>query len=143
MKKTRQNGFVLVLVIVAIAVIGIQMSVLADIANTMQFQSQNAYLKACERNLLASGLVWAKENVREKTGEIFDKTIQLDVSELNIRDSALKVTIRIEPDEEAEVQIDTSCSRSRQTLKETGKYRIELHDQQETTLRARQNAAGD
>ncbi|HUT47472.1 MAG TPA: hypothetical protein VMX36_14420 [Sedimentisphaerales bacterium] len=143
MKKTRQSGFVLILVIVAIAVIGVQMSVLADIANTMQFQSQTAYLKACERNLLASGMVWAKENAREKSSEIFDKTIQLDVSELNIRDSALDVTISIASDEEAEVRIDTSCSRSRQTLRETGKYRIELHDQQETTLRARKSPAGD
>jgi len=125
MKKTRQNGFVLVLVIVAIAVIGIQMSVLGNIANTMQFQSQNAYLKACERNLLASGLVWAKENVREKGSEISGKTIQLDVSGLNIRESALDVTINIASDEAAEVQINTSCSRSRQTLRETGKYRIE------------------
>ena len=133
----------LILVIVAIAVIGVQMSVLADIANTMQFQSQTAYLKACERNLLASGMVWAKENAREKSSEIFDKTIQLDVSELNIRDSALDVTISIASDEEAEVRIDTSCSRSRQTLRETGKYRIELHDQQETTLRARKSPAGD
>ena len=143
MKKVRQSGFVLILVIVAIAVIGIQMAVLGDIANTMQFQSQNAYLKACERNLQASSLVWAKENALKKSGEIFNKTIQLDVSELNIRDSDLKVTIRIESDEEAEVQIDTSCSRSRQTLKETGKYRIELNDQQETTFRARQNPAGN
>ena len=133
----------LILVIVAIAVIGVQMSVLADIANTMQFQSQNAYLKACERNLLASGLVWAKENTREKSSEIFDKTIQLDVSKLNIRDSALDVTISIASDDAAEVRIDTSCSRSRQTLRETGKYRIELHDRQETTLRARENPAGN
>ena len=132
----------LILVIVAIAVIGVQMSVLADIANTMQFQSQYAFLKACERNLQASGLVWAKENARKKSGEIFDKTIQLDVSKLNIRDSVLDVTIKIESDKEAEVQIDTSCSRSRQTLRETGKYRIELHDQQETTLRARKSPAG-
>ena len=143
MKKTRQNGFVLVLVIVAIAVIGIQMSVLGNIANTMQFQSQNAYLKACERNLLASGLVWAKENVREKGSEISGKTIQLDVSGLNIRESALDVTINIASDEAAEVQINTSCSRSRQTLRETGKYRIELNDQQETTLRARESPAGN
>ena len=143
MKKTRQNGFVLILVIVAIAVIGIQMSVLGDIANTMQFQSQNAYLKACERNLLASGLVWAKENAWKKDSEILDKTIQLDVSKLNIRDSALNVKINIASDEEAEVQIETTCSRSRQTLRETGKYRIELHDQQETTLRTRESPAGN
>ena len=133
----------LILVIVAIAVIGIQMAVLGDIANTMQFQSQNAYLKACERNLLASGLLWAKENVREKSGEIFDRTLQLDVSRLNIRDSALAVTANIVSDEEAEVQIYTSCSRSRQTLRETGKYRIELNGQQETTLRTRESPAGN
>jgi len=143
MKKTRRDGFVLVFVIVAIAVIGIQMVVLGDIVNTMQFQSQNAYLKACERNLLASGLVWAKENARKKSGDIFNKTIQLDMSKLNIRDSALDVTINIVSDEEAEVRIDTSCSRSRQTLKKTGKYRIELDDQQETTLRTRESTTGN
>jgi hypothetical protein len=143
MKKSGQKGFVLIFVIMMIAIIGIEMFVLADIANTMQFQSQNAYLKACERNLLASGLVWAKENTREKSGEIFGKTIQLDVSRLNIRASALDVTMSIASDEEAEVQINTSCSRGRQTLKGTGKYRIELHDQQETTLRARKSPAGD
>lgn len=132
----------LIIVIMAISVIGVEMFVLSDIANTMQFQSQHAYLKACERNLLASGLVWAKENIREKSSEIFDKTIQLDVSKLNIRVSALDVTIITASDEEAEVQINTSCSRGRQTLRETGKYRIELHDKQETTLGARKSPAG-
>jgi len=143
MKKTRQNGFVLILVIIAIAIIGVEMFALADIANTMQFQSQTAYLKACRRNLLASGLLWANENTREKSSEIFDKTIQLDVSKLNIRASALDVTMSITSDEEAEVQINTSCSRGRQTLKGTGKYRIEFHDQQETTIGARKSPAGN
>ena len=143
MKKRRQQGFVLIIVIMAIIVIGIEMFALAGIANTMQFQSQNAYLKACKRNLLASGLLWARENIRNKSSEIFDKTIQLDVSKMNIRDSALDVTIRRISDNEAEVQVDTSCSRSRQTLKGTGKYRIEFYDQQETTLRARKSPAGD
>ena len=124
----------LIFVIIAIAVIGVEMFALSGIANTMQFQSQNAYLKACRRNLLASGLLWANENTREKSSEIFDKTIQLDVSKLNIRDSALDVTIRRMSDNQAEVQVDTSCSRSRQSLKGIGKFRIEFNDQQETTL---------
>lgn len=143
MSKARQKGFVLVFVIVIIALIAIQMSVLANIANTMQFQSQTAYLKACERNLLTSGLLWAKENAREKDSEIFDKTIQLDVSKLNIRDSALDITIKTVSNHDAEVQIDTLCSRSRQTLKKTGKYKIELNDQQETTLRTRESTTGN
>ena len=57
MKEQKQKGFVLVLVITVIAVVGIQMFALAGIANTMQFQSHTAYLRACERNLLAT-LLW-------------------------------------------------------------------------------------
>lgn len=114
----------LILVIVAVAVIGIQMAVLGDMANTMQFQSNAAYLTACQRNLLASGLVWARENTKSKSSDVFDRTIQLDVSKLNIRDSALDIIMSIASDEEVEAQINTSCSRGRQTLKGTGKYEI-------------------
>ena len=133
----------LILVIVAIAVIGVQMSVLADIANTMQFQSNTAYLKACQRNLLASGLVWAKENIQNKSSEFFDKTVQLDVSKIKVRNSALNVTIHRISDSKAEVLVDTSCSRGGRTLKGAGKYGIELYDQQETTPGARESPAGD
>jgi hypothetical protein len=143
MKKIRQNGFVLVIVIMAIAIMSVAMFTLSDIVKTMQFQSQTAYLRACRRNLQASGLVWAKENIRNKSGEILYKTIQLDVSKMNIRVSALDVTISRTSDNRAEVQVDTSCSRGRQTLNSSDKYGIEFHDQQETTIRARENPAGD
>jgi hypothetical protein len=142
MKEQRQNGFVLILIITAVAVIGIDMFVLAGIANTMQFQSNTAYLQACERNLVASGLVWAKQNIQNISRETFDETIELDVTEMDIRDASLDVTVKFATDEEPEVHINTSCSRGRQTLKGSGKYRIELYDKQETTLRARKSPTG-
>lgn len=143
MNKRKQNGFVLVLVITVLAVIGIQMFALAGMANTMQFQSHTAYLRACERNLLASGMGWAKQNIRDEGGEILGKMIELDVSRMNIRGSALDVTIGAQPDGNAEVRINSSCTRGRQTLKGNGRYRIELYDKQEATPGARKSAAGD
>jgi hypothetical protein len=143
MKRLRQNGFVLILVITAIAVIGIEMFVLASIANTMQFQSHTAYLRACERNLLASGLAWARKNVPDKAGESLGQAVKLDVSEMNIRASSLAVTISPAPDKEADVRITTSCSRGRQTLRGSGTYRIGLYDKQETAPGARQDPAGN
>jgi hypothetical protein len=143
MKAANRNGFVLILVITAIAVIGIEMFALGGIANTMQFQSHTAYLRACERNLLASGLAWARQNFPDKTGESPERTIQLDVSATNIRASALDVTIRARSEQEADVLVNTSCSRGRQTLKGKGQYRIERYDKPETTPGARQNPAGD
>ncbi len=143
MTEQKQNGFVLILVITVIAVIGIQLFALAGIANTMQFQSHTAYLRACERNLLASGLAWAKQNIQNEGGEILGKMIELDVSRMNIRGSALDVTIGTQPDGKAEVQVNSSCTRGRQTLKGDGRYRIELYDKQEATPGARKRAAGD
>lgn len=141
MKKTRQKGFVLALVIMVVAIIGIEMFVLAGIANTMQFQSQRAYLQACERNLLASGLAWARQNLPDKAGESSAKTVQLNVSEMSIRAAALDVTIRVGEEKEADVLVNTSCSRGRQTLKTSGTYKIGIYDKQETASGARQDPA--
>ena len=121
----RKNGFVLILVITAMAVVGIEMFALAGVANIMLFQSDTAYLQACRRNLLVSGLAWAKRNIQDNSGEALNKTIELDVTERNIRRSTLGVTISVPTDKEPEVQISTSCSRHRRTLRSSDKHRIE------------------
>ena len=126
MENKRKNGFVLILVITAMAIIGIEMFALAGVAKIMLFQSDMAYLQACERNLVASGLAWAKQNIQNNSREAFYKTIELDVAEMNIRSSTLGVTMSIPTDKEPVVQISTSCSRGRRTLRSDGKHRIEL-----------------
>ena len=113
----------LILVITAIAAIGAEMLVLAGSANTMLFQSDTAYLQAVERNLVASGLAWAKRNTKNESKEIFNRTIELDVSNMDIRNSTLTVTIGIPSDKGAEVQIETSCNRHRRTLRGLQKMR--------------------
>ncbi|MFH1719483.1 MAG: hypothetical protein ABIF19_19190 [Planctomycetota bacterium] len=143
MKKLKTNGFVLLLVIVAIAVVAVEIFVLTNIAGTMQFQSHTVYLQACERNLLASGLSWARQNIRNRSGETFDGKIELDVGKMNIRGSALDVTISMLSDQEAEIRISSLCSRGRQTRTGSGEFRIDLNDKQETTLRARESTAGN
>jgi hypothetical protein len=123
--RKSHGGFVLVFVIVAIIIIGIEMFVLAGMANTMQYQSHRAYLKACERNLQASGLAWARKSTLKHSDASPGQTIKLDVSEMDIIGSALEVTIAEGTDEESNVRIHTSCSRGRQTLKSSGTYTIQ------------------
>lgn len=141
-QKQRRNGFVLVLVIVAIIIVGIELFVLAGMANTMQFQSHRAYVKACERNLLASGLAWARQNPQKSPGKDPGQRIQLDVSEMDILGSVLEVTFGAAGDE-PEVRIHTSCRRGRQTLRGSGTYKIERYDQQEETPGTREGPAGN
>jgi hypothetical protein len=124
MKKTRQKGFALVLVITAMAIIGLEMHVLSSGANTMLYQSDRAYLEACKRNLITSGLAWAKRNIQNNSIETFEKNVELNIGKLNIKDSSLIVTITTPPGKEPQAQINVSCSRSRQTFKSDKKYQI-------------------
>jgi len=126
MKKQRLKGFVLVLVITAMAVIGLEMYVLTGGSNTMLFQSDTAYLEACKRNLVTSGLAWAKRNIRNNNRETFEKAVELDVSKMNIRDSSLIVTISIPTEKAPQAQINVSCSRSRRTFRGDDIYKIKL-----------------
>jgi hypothetical protein len=126
MKKPGKNGFVLILVITAMAIIGLEMHVLSSGANTMLFQSDRAYLEACKRNLITSGMAWAKQNIRNNTTETFEKTVELNIDKLNIKDSSLIVTLSVPTDKEPQAQINASCSRNRRTLKSDKKYQIKL-----------------
>ena len=126
MKKPRQKGFALVLVITAMAIIGLEMHVLTSGANTMLFQADTAYLEACKRNLITSGLAWAKRNIQNNNKETFEKAVELDVSKMNIRDASLIVTISIPTDKEPQAQINVSCSRSRRTFRADDIYKIRL-----------------
>jgi hypothetical protein len=126
MKKPRKKGFALVLVITAMAVIGLEMYVLTGGSNTMLFQSDTAYLEACKRNLITSGLAWAKRNILNNNKETFEKAVELDVSKMNIRDANLIVTISIPADKAPQAQINVSCSRSRRTFRGDDKYKIRL-----------------
>ena len=126
MKKTRQKGFALVLVITALAIIGLEMHILSSGANTMLYQSNRAYLEASKRNLITSGQAWAKRNIRNNNIDTFENNVVLDIDKLKIKDSSLTVTISIPPDKEPQAQIKVSCSRSRQTFKIDKIYQIKL-----------------
>lgn len=111
------------MVIMLIAMVGIVVSILTEASKTMIFESNKAYLRACERNMIASGLAWSKINIQKDIGEIPDKMIELDVTEMNIRGSSLSVNIK-PAQTRPQVRIRTSCSRGRQTLTDDRTYTI-------------------
>jgi len=125
-KNKKRKGAALVLAITAMAIVGIEMHVLSSGSNTMLYQSDRAYLEACERNLVMSGLAWAKQNVQSNNTDIFQKSINLDVSNLNISNPSLIVKINTLTKGWSQAQISVSCSRSRRTLKSDEIYQIKL-----------------
>jgi len=115
----------MILVIVTISLIAMVMYLLAGGANTMMFQSDTAELRAAERNLTASGLCWAKWNIENQNEKTFNKAIELNVDNMNIRDATLSVTIHAPTGRKPQVRLSTRVSRRRRTLKNAGEYEIE------------------
>jgi len=124
MKAEKQNGFVLVLVIMALALVGVEMFILAGGSSAILFQADNAYLTACERNLVESGLVWSEKNIKKNGRETFDKSVKLDITDMDISRAALSVTVDAPEKKEAKVLIETCCSRRRRTIRHRKEYRI-------------------
>jgi type II secretory pathway component PulK len=119
-----KKGFILLLVVILIALAGIVMSFLTSASNTMLYQANNTYLQACQRNLTASGLAWAKINLQKDSSETPDKMIELDVTEMDIRGSSLTVDVSHPAQTQPQVRIRTSCSRGRKNLTSDMSYSI-------------------
>ena len=124
MKKTREKGFILILVVLLIELIAIIVYILTSQAQTILYQANSMHLQACERNLIASGKAWTKINLPKDSGDISGKMIELDVTEMNIRRSSLNVKLSIPAETGPQVQIRTSCSRGRKTLTSDQTYTI-------------------
>jgi len=126
MNQEQQKGFVLILVVVVIVLIGTAMFVLTSNAQSMLFEANRAYVRAIERNLAASGLAWAERNVKNQNRETFGKGVELDAANMNAAGSTLTVTVDIPTDKEVQVRINASCSRGKHTVRHDKNYRIKL-----------------
>jgi hypothetical protein len=121
--RRRQGGFVLIFVIFAFSVISLYMIVLTGNSNTFLFQADRAYLYACRDNLIASGLAWSKKNVNAlKTAA---GAVELDTSEMNVKTATLSIAASRGQKGTAQVEINTSCSRGRQTISSKKKFTVE------------------
>jgi len=122
-RKTKPSGFIMLFVIVILALIGTYMIVLTSDANIFGFQADRAYLEACRQNLAASGLNWAKKNIG--TSKTAIGPIELDTSDMKIKNAVLRVKFAAGEKSKSQVEINTSCSKSRQRLGSVKKFTLE------------------
>lgn len=125
MKTRKPNGFIIILLVMVIALITVVLVFLSTASNTMMFQANDVYLQACERNIISSGLNWAKTSIQKDNSQIFNNMIELDITEMDILNSSLDIKISGPTEEQYQVQIQTSCGRARLNLISEETYIIE------------------
>jgi hypothetical protein len=126
MKTRNCKGFLLTLVIVAMALMGVVLAVLTQGANTMLFRADTAQMQAVECNLIASGLAWARARIAAGNAPAIAEPIALDVSSFGARNATLTVSILQVQDTQAKVRIKTSCTKGRCTLNTYRDYVMDL-----------------
>ncbi len=119
MKNSRQKGFVMIFIITLLALIAAEVYVLAGGANVIMFQANNAYLRACERNLAASAAAWAEKNQNKKN---LPGRIELDIKSMDIPRAKLDVSIKKPQNKKTAIEINTSVSYGRNTIRRHYKF---------------------
>jgi hypothetical protein len=109
-----------------LALMGTEMFVLAGSSNKIAFQTNQTLLEVVQQNLISSGLTWAEYNIENKTIREVKEKIQLNTAEIGTREAQLGVTTEKIQNKQAQVIINTSCSRGRESLKHNKKYQIAL-----------------
>jgi len=111
MRRSNATGYVMILTLLCLSLVGMAIVILAAVNSDMVFESNRAYAEASHRNLTASALAWADQN-RDKLSETKEAgIIPLDIETLKVPDGA----VTIEPIRKAErpsaVKVSARCSR--------------------------------
>jgi hypothetical protein len=118
-RKKIRKGFTFYLVIVAIALTGSSLFLLTHISNGMAHHSDRMYLKACYRNLRASGLIWVRHNTTKIAELPSNESRVLDTTDLQIPDSHINVSRGNGGDDshkDKKLTIEVRCSKRKMSM---------------------------
>ncbi len=124
MKHPTQNGFVLILAVVGIALAAAALYILAGLAANLLFDANQAYLEAYNRNLSSSALAWAQQNRQDLSDSALTDEIRLDIEQLMIPDGDLRITPLAPREKSLRLQITTECRRETMKLERSDAYLI-------------------
>ena len=124
MRRVKQNGFILIIVVFILSLVGLAIILLSSSSAIMAFGSSTATLEADTGNLMASSLAWAQQN-KDKLLELGENTsMQLDISSLGIRKAACEIAVKKIEDLALEIEISISCIRGKRRLVRNAGYII-------------------
>ena len=114
MTGTRRTkpAFSIIIVVAMIALVGAAAFVLTEASKDLMFQADRAYLDACERNLAAGALAWAKLHAAEAKAPPTAKPRSLNADPLRIPGGAVSVTWVESTDTPVKVRITSRCERN-------------------------------
>ena len=114
-KNRKRKGFIFIMVLIMITLIGSYIAILTGISNNLAADTNIAYLNACKKNMTRSAIAFSRQNQDAPANQ----PTELNISEMG--KSCKSLTITKKPQPESTLQITGLCQVARQkvTIKET------------------------
>jgi hypothetical protein len=128
MSRCRRSGIAMLLVIMLIGMFGVTLAYLGHSCRLMIAQTDRRLQKAVDRNLVLSGLAWAKRQGSELRTQNSARAAQnaatLDVNELGGQGARLSVTVEDSNGSTATVHVTTFVPSTRYDLSRSRTFQL-------------------
>jgi type II secretory pathway component PulK len=126
--KHQRRGIALILVMLSLAVAGLVLIVVTESFRMSVYQYRQNTLNVHTRNIHESALAWAQENATTLRQMQAGEQIDLEMSDLKIREASCRVTIQDTQVAPLTISVSSSCSHRRHAMRRTEAYVIEAYD---------------
>ena len=116
MKMSGRKGFVLILVLAVMGLFGSSLILLTAGTNNLRHQADSAYLSACQENLLASGMAWARHQVKTGGKALPSGATALDTTNWDSPGAELSIRSRAGEGGGLEIELHAVCKRGARTF---------------------------
>ena len=114
-KKQKRKGFIFLILLFLITMVGLCMAILTGISNGLVTDTNTAYLNACQKNMIKSAAAFSMQNSNTPA----DQPIELNISELGKSCESLTIISRTAPQPTLEIKGTCRVARHKITIKET------------------------
>jgi hypothetical protein len=125
MRNEKQKGMVMIFIIALLALMPIAVMVMSKTTQSLAAESVDCEATAQSKYVLASSLVWSKQNAEELSKKSKDEEVSLDVSGLGVRDCTCDITVLNIEESSIEIEIEVELTRGKRHFKRKIRHSIE------------------
>lgn len=125
MNRCDRKGFITIVMVSLLALLPVALMVMSRSTISLSTELRESRLEAQSRDVLASGLAWARQNVEKLSGYEMNEEVSLDVSSLAVKDGKCKIAVMSVKEGAVEIEVGVHFTRGERDIKRTMRYSIE------------------
>ena len=114
----------MIVILLVMSLFGLMMVVLSSSSRQMGTQTTSEVLKVNSKNVLASGIAWARANKAYLNKQSAGFTTELDTTAFDIPKALCTIRVDSITDKGVEISIEAVCYKGRRRFRESNKLQI-------------------